>query len=156
MFMSLEEINKLPEPTKSVALSLYNDNIKVRAEAEANAKIVASLRDAKLKEARDARQTRVALLSARSPKVKADLDAMLALPAMALSLGDGGQVIDPMASTLDILEKGLVNLPALLTSDRTALSIAAQPTDDQMTKDREDELADSLATMMGCAPRRAS
>jgi hypothetical protein len=40
-------------------------------------------------------------------KLGADLDAMLALPAMALSMGDGGSVVDPMATTLAVAEATL-------------------------------------------------
>ena len=86
MFMSLEEINKLPDPMKGVALAMYAENQKLRTEMETSKKITDSLRDAKLKEASTARVGRVAILSRLSPKVKADLDAMLALPAMALSM----------------------------------------------------------------------
>ena len=35
MYMSLEEINKLPDPMKGVALAMYNENVKLRAEMEA-------------------------------------------------------------------------------------------------------------------------
>jgi len=156
MYMSLEDINKITDPTmKSVALSMYNENVKLRAELDANAKVTASLRDAKLKEAGAIRSTRVALLSKLSPKVKADLDAMLALPSMALSMGEAGAVVDPMAQVLAVLEKGLSDLPRLLTVDTTALSVSAQPTDDDMlTQERENELADDLSRRMGYPPEK--
>lgn len=153
MFMSLEEINKLPEPMKGVALSMYAENQKLRGEMEESKKITDSLRDAKLKEATNARTMRVALLSRLSPRVKADLDAMLALPNMALSMGEGGAVLDPMAQTLAVLEKGLADMPRLLTTDASALSVQRQPTDDDMlSEERADAIADGLARQMGCAP----
>lgn len=156
MYMSLDEINALPEPTKGVALALYNENAKMRAEMVASSKVANSLRDAKLKEATEARAQRVLLLGKRSPKAKADLDAMLALPAMALSLGEGGEVVDPMAQTLAVLEKGLSDMPRLLTADATALSVHPQPKDaDMLSEEKQDELADSFARMMG-ADRKAS
>ena len=158
MYMSLEEIHKLPDPMKGVALAMYNENVKLRAEMEASNKVTASLRDAKLKEASAARSSRVSLLSRLSPRVKSDLDAMLALPAMALSMGEGGAVLDPMAQTLAVLEKGLADMPRLLTTDASALSVQPQPQDaDALSAERADEIADGLARQMGCAPvKRAS
>lgn len=154
MFMSLEDIHKISDPTmKNVALSMYNENAKLRAEMDASKKVADSLRDAKLKEATAQRGQRVAMLSRLSPKVKADLDAMMALPTMALSMGDGGAVNDPMAQTLSILEKGLGDIPTLLTTDRSAISLAAQPQDADLLDDkRSDELADDMARRMGCPP----
>ena len=153
MFMSLEEINKLPDPMKGVALAMYAENQKLRTEMEAGKKITDSLRDAKLKEAATARTGRVALLGRLSPRVKTDLDTMLALPAMALSMGEGGAVLDPMAQTLAVLEKGLADLPRLLTTDTSALSVQPQPQDgDVLSEERSDSIADDLARRMGCPP----
>ena len=155
MYMSLEDINKITDPTmKSVALSMYNENVKLRGELDAGAKLSASLRDAKLKEENAKRSTRVQLLGKISPRVKADLDAMVALPEMALSMGDGGAVVDPMAQTLAVLEKGLSELPRLLTTEATALSVSPQPTDGEMSQEYIDKTADDLARMMGCPPER--
>lgn len=154
MFMSLEDINKLPDPMKGVALAMYAENQKIRAELDASNKISGGLRDARLKEASAARTARVGLLAKISPSMKADLDAMVAQPAMALSMGDGGIVVDPMAQTLIILEKGLGNLPRLLTMDAASLSVQAQPTDETMLSDaKSDEIAEGMARKMGCAPR---
>jgi hypothetical protein len=154
MYMSLEDINKIADPTmKNIALAMYNENVKIRAEAEADRKKLASLNDAKLREEVAKRQQRVFLLGRVSPKVKADLEAMVALPAMALSMGDGGAVVDPMASTLAVLEKGLADMPTLLTTERSALSVHPQPTDETMlTEARADEIADGLARQMGAPP----
>lgn len=156
MYMSLDEINKIPDATmKTIALSMYNENQKLRTEMSANAATVASLRDAKLKEANDKRATRVALLGKLCPKAKSDLDAMLSLPAMALSLGNGGEVVDPMNQTLAVLEKGLASLPQMLHVEQSALSVAPQPKDaDMLDEKRADELADSMARMMGCPPAK--
>jgi hypothetical protein len=155
MFMSLEEINKLPDPMRGVALAMYTENQKLRGEMEASKRVTDSLRDAKLKEASAARASRVALLSRLSPRVKADLDAMLALPAMALSMGEGGAVLDPMAQTLAVLEKGLADLPRLLTTDASALSVQQHPRDgDELTEERSDKIADDLARAMGCPPEQ--
>jgi hypothetical protein len=156
MFMSLEEIQKIADPTmKTIALSMYNENTKLRAEADADRKKLNSLNDAKLKEENTKRQTRVALLGKVSPKVKADLDAMLALPAMALSMGEGGAVVDPMAQTLAVLEKGLADLPRLMTTPSSEVIALAQPTDaDMLTEEKQNEIANGLARMMGCPPEQ--
>ena len=156
MYMSLEEINKLPEPMKGVALAMYAENQKLRVEMDASKKITDSLRDAKLKEAAVSRTSRVALLGKLSPRAKVDLEAMLALPSMALSMGDGGAVIDPMSQTLAVLEKGLADIPRLLMTDTSALSVQEQPTDGEMTQEAIDKTADSLARMMGCVPEKKS
>ena len=155
MFMSLEEIKKISDTTmKTIALSMYNENQKLRAEADADRKKLNSLNDAKLKEENAKRASRVALLGRLSPKVKADLDAMLAMPAMALSMGDGGAVVDPMAQTLAVLEKGLADLPRLLTTDAAALGVQPQPQDaDILNEAQIEEAAENLSRMMGCPPQ---
>lgn len=153
MEFSLEEINKLPDPMKGVALAMYNENVKATTRTAELEKKLNSLNDAKLKEEKTKRDSRVSLLGRLSPRVKADLDAMVAMPSMALSMGDGGAVLDPMEQTLAVLEKGLADMPRLLTTDRTALSVADQPQDaDVLTDARADEIADSLARQMGCGP----
>lgn len=154
MYMSLEDINKITDDTmRTIALSMYNENVKLRAEMEASKKTTDSLRDAKLKEASTARDSRIALLSRLSPRVKVDLATMVTAPSMALSMGDGGAVMDPMAQTLAILEKGLADLPRLLTTDSASLSVVPQPTDESiLTEARADEIAESMARQMGCGP----
>lgn len=155
MFMSLEDINKLPDPMKGVALAMYAENQKLRTEMEASKKVTVSLRDAKLKEAELARKSRIDILGRLSPKIKTDLDAMVALPGMALSMGDGGIVLDPMAQTLAVLEKGLADLPRLLTIDQSALSVQQQPKDaDALTEERANEIADGFSRMMGATPQK--
>ena len=153
MFISLDDIHKLPDPMKGVALAMYAENQKLRSEMKASKKITDSLRDAKLKEANAARTSRIALLGRISPRAKADLDAMLVLPSMALSMGDGGAVVDQMAQTLAVLEKGLADLPRLLTTDASALSVHPQPQDaDMLSDERANIIADGLARQMGCPP----
>lgn len=154
MYMSLDDISKITDPTmKTIALSMYQENVKLRAEVEANAKTANSLRDAKLKDATTQRANRIAMLSKLSPRVKADLETMEKNPSMALSMGDGGAVIDPMAQTLAVLEKGLADLPRLLTTDTSALSVQPHPTDEEsLNAETIDKLADDMARMMGCPP----
>ncbi len=154
MYMSLEEINKLPEPMRGVALAMHTENVRMRAELDASKKVTDSLRDAKLKEAATARASRIMLLSRLSPRIKADLDTFVALPSMALSMGDGGTVVDPMAQTLAVLEKGLSDMPRLLTTDQSALSVQPQPTDGEMSDAESDKVADDLARKMGAPPEK--
>lgn len=153
MYMSLEEINKIADPAmRGIALAMYNENAKLRAEADADRKKLNSLNDAKLREENTKRASRIQLLGKLSPRVKADLDAMLALPSMALSMGDGGAVVDPMAQTLAVLEKGLADIPRLLTTPSHEVIAMAQPTDGEMSTEMVDKLADDMARMMGCPP----
>lgn len=154
MYMSLDDINKISDVTmKGIALAMYNENVKANAKTAELEKKLNSLNDSKLKEENAKRSTRVQLLGRLSPKVKADLDAMIALPAMALSMGDGGVVVDPMAQTLTVLEKGLSDIPILLRTETAALSIHQHPVDaDVLTKEQEDKMADDMARRMGAAP----
>ena len=154
MYMSLEEINKLPDPTmKAMALSMYNAEVKANARMAEAEKQLGSLREVELKKAAAARQMRIDHLGRVSPRVKADLSAMVAMPSMALSMGDGGVVNDPMATTLAVLEKGLSDMPRLLTTESAAFTVQPQPTDANMlTEERSNEVADSMARMMGCPP----
>lgn len=155
MYMSLEDIAKITDPTmKSIAMSMYQENVKLRSELDANKKTTDSLRDAKLKEAAAHRAQRISLLGKVSPKVKTDLEAMVALPSMALSMGDGGAVTDPMAQTLAVLEKGLADMPRLLTTDSASLAIQPHPTDGDISQEDIDKIADDMARMMGCPPEK--
>lgn len=155
MYMSLEDINKIPdEITKGIALSMYNENVKLQTQLDAQSKVTNSLRDSKLTDEQAKRKARIERLSRMSPRVKADLEAMVAAPEMALSMGDGGTVVDPMGATLTVLEKGLVDVPELLKGDQALLSLVPHPTDAEMSAEQSDTLADGLARQMGCAPEK--
>lgn len=148
MYMNLEEINKIPDETmRNIALSMYNENVKLRGELELNSKATASLRDAKLAEENAKRRLRVERLGRILPSVKADLAAMEALPAMALSLGDSGIVTDPMGQTIALMEKGIPDVPRLLMTLATEVP---HPTDAAMSVEEEDALAATQARAMGC------
>lgn len=154
MYMSLDEINKLPDPMRGLALSMHNQMKKMEAAAAVDRKKLEALNASKLAEEDGKRQQRVALLGKLSPRAKPMLDQMLASPAMALSMGDGGKVVDPMAATLELLEKGLADMPMMLTTDQSAFSTQPQPTDASMMDDaKADALADSMARAMGCPPQ---
>jgi transcriptional regulator of met regulon len=56
---------------------------------------------------------------------------------------------------LAVLEKGLQDLPRLLTTDASALSAQPQPQDaDMLSEERADSIADGLARQMGCPPQK--
>ena len=156
MYMSIEEAQAIQDPVmRKVALSMLEQNTALQAKLEAQAKVTESFRTSRLNEAAAKRASRIQLLSKLSPKIKPELDAMLALPSMALSLGDDGAVIDPMAPTLAMLEKQQVDMPTLLKTDARALAVAAQPSDESiLSGEQEDQLVDSFATMMGAAPKK--
>jgi hypothetical protein len=157
MYMSLEEINKIEDQTmRNIALSMYNENVKATATADAMKKKLEALESAKLKEAGAARAARIAKLGQRSPKVKEDLGKMVALPNMALSMGDDGNVVDPMDQTLLILERGLSDLPKLLETPAAALGVVPHPTDDanELTQEQIDALVESQTRNMGCVPAK--
>lgn len=154
MYMSLEEINALPDLVRGVALAMYNENARIRQELNAHKRVTKSLQDAKIAEATQQRAQRIAVLSKFSPRLKPDLEAMAKQPSMALSMGDSGTVIDPMAPTLAMLEKGLADVPRLLTMEQSALSVQDQPQDaDMLSEERVEQLADSMARQMGCPPQ---
>lgn len=153
--MNIEEINKLDEPLRSVALSMHEATVKANAKAAESEKLLNSLRDKELATASTIRAKRAAFIARFMPGAKQDIEAMLAMPGMALSMGDGGAVIDPMEQTLRILEKGMKNLPKLLTTEDTAMSVQDQPTDADVLSDaRIEELANMQAAKMGVTPAK--
>lgn len=154
--LSLEDINKITDPTmRTIALSMFSENAKLRADMEDSRKISESLRAAKLKEANDLRTQKINLLGKISPNIKSELDTMVALPNMALSMGEGGTIVDPMAQTISMLEKSLVNIPKLLTTDSKLLSVQPQPKDmDTLSEEEENRIAEDQARRMGAMPER--
>ena len=151
MFMSLEKINELPDPMKGVALSWYNENLKLQAQVDANQAVTDGLRNKQLQAANAERAKRISMVAALSPRAKAGLDAMMSQPNYALSMAASGAIIDPMAQTLDVLEKGLGDLPELFRHDASALSVVQHPQDaEALSEERSNELADSMARQMGC------
>lgn len=154
MYMTLDDINKIPDETmRNIAMSMYNENVKLQAALDKTVADTSALRTAKLTEEEAKRKMRIDRLSRISPRVKADLDALIALPAMALSLGDSGAVVDPMAATLSVLEKGLSDIPRLLQTEQSIVE-QPQPTDGELSQEFIDKTADDLARMMGCAPEK--
>ncbi len=155
MYMSLEEINKIPDQTtKGIALSWYNENVKAEAKTAELEKKLNGLNNKVITEHGSKRSERVARLSRISPKVKADLEAMVAMPSMALSMGDDGNVVDPMEQTLKILENGLADMPQLLQIPAAALGVSPHPVDDvnALTAEQEQKIVDDMVRMQGGVP----
>ncbi len=66
-----------------------------------------------------------------------------------------GQIADPMKATLDMLDKGLSDLPRMLTTDHSALAVMAQPTDaSTLSQEGTNDLVDSLIRMTGGTPEK--
>lgn len=158
--LSIDDINRIEDSTmRTVALAMFNENAALRQQLEHNTRVTEQLRAGKLAEAQRKRSDRIAMLSRLSPKVKDQLESMAGLQGMALSMGDDGAVVDPMRSTLDMLEGALadrVSMPRLLTTDMSMVTAQPQPTDaDLLSAEGEAKLVDDYARLMGCAPQKA-
>lgn len=129
---------------------------------EDNARKLAGYQKEKLARAQAELDARVETLARRVPTqaFRDKLQAARAAPSMALALSSEGDVVNPMASMLDVLEAGVRNLPDLLTAPRSELQALAHPQEFQgeaLTEQQTDEAADLLASRMsGLAPKKAS
>lgn len=157
MYMSIEEINAIVDPVmKKIALSMYQENVRLRSEAKANADAVAAINAKAIADAKAQRAGRIALLGKVSPTIKARLERMVAAPGAALSMGGDGQVHDPLADTLALLEAGLGDMPALLTADMRHATMQPHPVDGDVALSQEDEdkLVEDMARRAGAPPAR--
>ena len=156
MYMSLDEIKKLDDGhLKTVALSMYNEIVKANTKAETNEKLLKSMRDKTLAEEQAKRKTRINVLGRMSPRIAADLAALEAQPQMALSMGEDGAVVDPMAQTLALLDKQLADMPKLFSTAVSDVTQQSQPADSGfMSEERSDELSNLL--YKGPTEKRAS
>lgn len=152
--LSLDDINKIEDTTmRTFALSMYTEMEQLKAKAATAEATTEALRNRDLANATKKRADRVAILKRMAPKAGEHLDSMLSLQSMALSMDQSGQIIDPMKATLDTLEAGLANMPRMLTTDHTQLSIVPHPTDaDALSAEGEKELVDNMSRMMGVNP----
>jgi hypothetical protein len=106
MYMSLSDIDKQPDP------------------------MVKSLAKRALLDALARRNLRVEQLARRLPQRSRDnLVAHANSPSMALSLGSDGEVRDPMASMLQIMEDGVRDLPQMLKEPTYAYNQEPHPQD---------------------------
>lgn len=120
VFMSLEQIKSIADPTtRRLAEQLYVQQQKT-ASYEARA----------LAAARQARDQRLKKLCDRMPHAaREQLLNRAQATAAALSIGSDGNVVDPLADTLDLMEMSLRDLPALLVANGAALSLEDHPVD---------------------------
>lgn len=147
MFMSLEAIDALPEEMRGVVRAMYDENKKILDELAEDKKVALSLRAIKLQDETAARNSRISILTKLLPNVRADLEAMAASPAMALSITDGGIVVDPMTKMLATLERSVSDSSQLMMDEAVAMSV--KPTT-SLTTDQANEMADGFARLMGC------
>ncbi len=126
MYMSLNAIAKIKDPEKrQMASMLFSLHQKAMTEA---------------KTVRDRRLERVCKMV--SPKTRDRLLHQAAQPGMAFSLGVDGVVVDPLASTLEMLEEEMSNLPDMLRKNGPELSIVDHPDDSgYLTAAQAEELA---------------
>ncbi len=142
MYMSIEQINALPDPvTRRMALELN------------------ALRSNTINAAAQKRMDRIERLAPRlRDDVKQKLLAMVAEPSAAFSLGGDGKVADPLDAWLSMLEVTAVDVPELLRTGGASLAVAEQPHPadytGEMSKERAEALADQLARSSGIPPAR--
>jgi hypothetical protein len=157
MSLSLEEIAKITDPEKK---SLANALFSMQQASTKDRAVLDALKKSKLDDASSKRNAKIERIVKRARKeqqdsMKARLTAQAALPAMAFSLGDDGVVTDPMKEMLDILEQGMLDLPAVLTQDPK--NFAAQPhpldADGQMPEERRKAVVEELAAGAGVSKK---
>jgi hypothetical protein len=136
-YLSLEEIEKIADPTlKQLALSL-NATQKKNEALEKNA----------FEEAKRRRQVRMDSITKKLPGSGEKLVALAA--TMSFSLQDDGTVKDTMTETLDILDAGIAkmqDIPTLLKIQKTELSEAPHPREYQgeITEERRQAIVAEL------------
>lgn len=151
MSMTQEDIAKIADPKERATAEAF---FSLRQESERNKAAAASARKKILDDAAAIRAARVERLVKRLPKASSDiLKAEIAAAGASLSLGDDGVISDPLAKTLDMMEKALPDLPELLKASAKdlQLSVLSPPKDDSvMSPERAEELANKML------PRKAS
>lgn len=138
LFASLEEVQAITDP-KLRQLAEWGFAQKQRADAAALSII---------NDFEKGRQKRIDRLCKRLPetsrvKLKEKLTAMQSQPGAALSLGNAGDVNDPLDATLSVLEIAIPNVPSLLRTPGGANTVP-QPRDGEMTAERAKEIVDEV------------
>ena len=139
MYMSLEQIKKIPDATtRKIALSLHKEQQQNQA-----------LRKNILNDANAKRQRRIELLQKRLPAATREKLAAQ-IPNAKLSLADDGTIDDPLAPMLDILESGISDLPRSLM-DMTAVTELPHPQEftGQMSEERRKEVIEEFESNAG-------
>lgn len=147
LYMSLEQVNALPENLRQFGqafLSLQESQKVKDARIEALSKNTIAA-------ATKTRDERVAKLARRLPP--AARDKLLArAKSVALSLGDDGVAVDPLADVLDLLEEGTKDIPALLVGGGTMIVEQQQPGDfdgKSMSEERRKQVVEEFERNTG-------
>jgi hypothetical protein len=133
MYASLEEIAKIADPKEreiaGKVFSLFQEEHKTKvADLEAQNAKYKKQSEIALSLYGETRGERVKRLMDRLPATSREkLKKMMAAPSAALSLGDDGNVVDPMKETLEIMEESIQNLPALLSTPAPMIKEHKQP-----------------------------
>ncbi len=148
MYMSLEQVNAIVDPEKKQMASML---FSLQQQNDKNSKRIATSEKAALDEAGKRRQARIDRLLKRSPDGAFREKLIAKANSIKLSVNDEGQVVDPLADMLDMLETGLKDLPALLTVPGHELSIQNHPADftGQMTEEKRQAVVRELETSGG-------
>jgi len=138
LYMSLEEVQKITDPAqKRMAEMILSLQGTVDAEKKRSDALAKNTLDA----AAVRRNTRVETLCKRLPVAVRD-KLLGQVKGAALSLGDDGAVIDPLASMLEMLEESTRNIPALLSANAGTILEQPQPRDydGSMTEERRQQI----------------
>jgi hypothetical protein len=152
MMMSLEQVNAITDPMQKqlaqALLSLQEQSAKDRNKVKA-------LETQRIADATRTRQQRIDALAKRVPA--AAREKLLAqCKGVALSLDDAGAVVDPMETTIAMLELSLPDIPSLMLSG-DGLIVQPHPRDSTgatVDDKRAEEIAEELARAAGCPPMK--
>ncbi len=117
VFMSLEQVNALPEgDMKRMATAMLSMQEQAKAQASQTEALKKNVFDA----ARLRREQRIDRVARKVGKTGYREELLAASAGIALALGDDGSVNDPFDQTLNLLEKGIKDLPQLLKTSAGA------------------------------------
>jgi hypothetical protein len=153
LYMSLTQatVDAITDPDKK---ALANALFSMQQQDSTTKSELASLKKKTLDEAFEARGKKIALIGKRvAQATREKIEALHKLPQMAFSLGGDGNLVDPMQATLDILDSGLRDLPALLSNPSGAQE-QKQPLDvgdGRIDEGRRKQAVDELGAAAGLA-----
>ena len=145
MYMSLtaEQVAAITDPEKKQMAEAF---FSLQQKHSSGTKRTEALEKRVLDEGRSRRQVRIERLCQRVRDEGFKKRLLEQSASINLSLADDGSVSDPMQATLDLLEAGIKDMPALLLTPATALSVSDHPRDEtgQMTEERRQEVVKDL------------
>ncbi len=140
------------QPPLFMALSQSDVDAFTDPKIKGLAQMAFSLQQNTLAAARNKRQARIAALCQRRPQ-DTELPKMLAAQdqQIALAMAQEGTVNDPMLPLLDILERGIVDMPKLLTADTDRFTEQPHPKEysGEMSAERHKEIMAELERNAG-------